>query len=179
MRVLITTLLFLALHGVLSAQDIELAPVVKNTKAATLADDVESLQQQLIELNRDLFILEEDLLFPSSTQLAVYLSVDAGQLFRLDAVELKINDEQVTHYLYTERQVDALARGGVQRLYIGNINQGEHQLSAFMVGIGPENREYKRAVSVTFNKDSDAKAVELQILDDSRSEQPEFRFVEL
>ena len=119
-------------------------------------------------------ILEEDLLFPSSTQVAVYLSLDVGTYFGLDSVELRIDDELATHYLYTERQVNALERGGVQRLYLGNINQGKHQLTAFFVGIGPENRPYKRAVSLTFDKSEEPQAIELTISDSSSKHQPEF-----
>lgn len=144
-----------------------------------LSTQIEDLKKALITLNRDLFILEEDLLFPSSSQVAVYLSLDVGAFFQLDAVELKIDDELATHYLYTERQVNALQRGGVQRLYMGNIPQGEHELTAFFVGIGPENRPYKRAVTLKFEKEDDPQALELKIVDSEAKQQPEFHAVVL
>ncbi|WP_395338897.1 hypothetical protein PN836_013005 [Ningiella sp. W23] len=139
-----------------------------------LGAEIESLRQAIVRLNRDLFILEEDLLFPASTQVAVYLSMDVGEYFALDSVELKIGDETVTQYLYTERQVDALYRGGVQRLYIGNIGQGVHEISAFFIGIGPEQREYKRALSLEFEKTDEPLAIELSVLDSSAKHQPVF-----
>lgn len=139
-----------------------------------LAEQIETLKQAMVNLNRDLFILEEDLLFPSSTQVAVYLAMDVGEYFALDAVELRINGELSTHYLYTDRQVNALFRGGVQRLYLGNVNQGEHELSAYFVGKGPHNREYKRAVSIRFSKDEDPVAIELMVKDSSSKQQPVF-----
>jgi hypothetical protein len=139
-----------------------------------LADEIESLKQAMINLNRDLFILEEDLLFPASTQVAVYLSMDIGEYFALDSVEISINSELATHYLYTERQVDALYRGGVQRLYVGNVGQGEHELTAFFIGIGPEGREYKRAVSLSFSKTDEPLAIELGVVDSSSKQQPQF-----
>lgn len=145
----------------------------------TVADQLQALKRQVIALNRDLFVLEEDLLFPSSTQVVVYLSLDVGAYFTLDSVELKIDNQTATHYLYTEKQVSALARGGVQRLHIGNIAQGDHQISAFFTGFGPKGREYKRAVSASFNKDSEAKVLELSIKDDSTKQQPEFVVIEL
>ena len=145
-----------------------------SSEKPSLNAQIEDLKKALINLNRDLFILEEDLLFPSSTQVAVYLSLDVGVYFQLDAVELVIDDETATHYLYTERQVNALKRGGVQRLYMGNINQGAHELTAFFIGIGPEKRPYKRAVTLTFDKDEDAQAVELRITDSTAKHQPEF-----
>lgn len=149
------------------------------SQEAPLSNQIETLKKALIELNRDLFILEEDLLFPSSTQIAVYLSVDVGTYFSLDAVELKIDNDTVTHYLYTEKQINALYRGGIQRLYMGNVSQGSHELTAFFIGYGPENREYKRAVTLTFDKEDDAKAVELKIIDSSAKHQPEFTAVVL
>ena len=118
-----------------------------------LSAQIETLKQAMVNLNRDLFILEEDLLFPSSTQVAVYLAMNVGEYFALDAVEIRVDGEVKTYYLYTDRQVNALYRGGVQRLYVGNVSQGKHTLSAYFVGIGPQNREYKRAVSIEFEKD--------------------------
>lgn len=139
-----------------------------------LADEMETLKQALVNLNRDLFILEEDLLFPSSTQVAVYLSMDVGEYFKLDAVELKIDGKLATNYLYTDRQVNALYKGGVQRLFVGNINQGSREITAFFIGIGPQNRPYKRAVTLAFEKEDEAATVELKIVDSTSKQQPAF-----
>jgi hypothetical protein len=150
---------------------------VKNQPAVAdsdLATEMETLKQALVNLNRDLFILEEDLLFPSSTQVAVYLSMDVGEYFKLDAVELKIDGKLATHYLYTQRQVNALYKGGVQRLFVGNINQGDREISAFFIGTGPENRPYKRAVTLQFDKDDEAATIELKIVDSTSKQQPTF-----
>lgn len=156
-----------------NTQDTANTPVTLDSQQ-NLADQIETLKQAMINLNRDLFILEEDLLFPSSTQVAVYLAMDVGEYFALDAVEIRLNGKVQTYYLYTERQVDALYRGGVQRLYVGNVNQGDHELTAYFVGIGPEKREYKRAVSVEFTKDEDPVAIELKVIDSTSKQQPIF-----
>ena len=150
-----------------------------NASSQNLSEQIETLKQAMINLNRDLFILEEDLLFPSSTQVAVYLSMDVGEYFGLDAVEIRINGEVKTYYLYTSRQVNALYRGGVQRLYVGNVSQGDHELTAYFVGIGPENREYKRAVSIEFDKDEDPVAIELSVVDSTAKQQPIFNATKL
>ena len=102
----------------------------------SLDQEIQTIKQQVLELNRDLFILEEDLLFPSNTRLSVYLSLDIGEFFSLDAVKLSVNGTVVTNYLYTERQLSALQRGGVQRLYMGNIKAGEHEIVAVFTGRG-------------------------------------------
>lgn len=144
-----------------------------------VTEQLQQLRKEVVALNRDLFVLEEDLLFPSSTQVVVYLSMDVGTYFNLDSVELRIDDQVVTHYLYTEKQIQALFKGGVQKLHIDNLAQGEHQLSAFFIGKGPQEREYKRATSLTFNKTAEAKSLELSIVDSSVKQQPIFEAIEL
>jgi len=145
---------------------------------AALGSQLQDVKSQVLELNRDLFILEEELLFPANTQVAVFLSVDAGDFFALDSVEVKIDDKVVTHYLYTEKQIDALRRGGVHRVYVGNLRTGKHEITAFFVGKGPENRDYKRAATAVFEKGTDAKMLELKVTDASRNYQPDFAVVE-
>lgn len=140
----------------------------------TLDARVQALKKDVKELNRDLFILEEELLFPSNTQLAVFLSIDVGEYFRLDSVQLKIDDKVVANHLYTKRELGALERGGVQRLYLGNVKSGEHELVAMFNGPGPNNRDYRRATTIKFEKGSGAKYMELKIMDVTKKLQPEF-----
>jgi hypothetical protein len=144
------------------------------TRADTPAEDLEEVRQSFLELQRDLVILEEDLLFPASSQLAVFLSMDVGEFFTLDAVTLTLDGEDVTHHLYTARQVDALQRGGVQKLWLGNVKQGAHRLTAMFTGSGPEGRPYRRATTVEFEKTFEPALVELAIRDSEGKYQPEF-----
>jgi len=136
--------------------------------------NIDNLKNEVIELNRDLFILEEDLLFSANTQVSVFLSIDADEFFKLDSVQLKLDDKIVSNYLYTEREIKALKRGGVQRLYIGNLTSGEHELTAFFVGKGPSDRDYKRGTTKTIEKSGYAKYIELKIVGNSSKEQPDF-----
>lgn len=148
-----------------------------NAPAAELAADEElrALKQELVALNRDLFMLEEELLFPASTQVAVYLSMDVGKYFALDAVELSIGKQRVAKYLYTEREVDALHRGGVHRLYLGNLKTGRHELVAVLTGRGPHGREYRRAASLEFEKGLGPQQLELVLRDSEALQQPVFQ----
>lgn len=140
----------------------------------SMSDQVQDIKQQVLELNKDLFILEEELLYPANTQVAVYVSMDQGFYFALDAVKLTIDDEVVANYLYTERQVDALHRGGIQRLYMGNIKSGDHDIVAVFTGRGPKGRDFRRATQITFSKGPTAKNLELKVVDSSATQQPEF-----
>jgi hypothetical protein len=139
-----------------------------------LDQEIQELKKDVVDLNKDLFILEEELLFPANTQVAVFLSVDVGQFFGLDSVQLKIDRKEVINYLYTPREVEALLKGGVQRLYLGNLKVGGHELVAFFNGKGPNERAYRRGASLRFEKGVGAKYLELKIDDRQRKLQPEF-----
>lgn len=141
---------------------------------APVSSQLEQLKQQVIQLNRELFLLEEELLFPPETQLAVFLSIDSGQFFKIDSVELILNDKPVGAFLYTTQQREALQRGAIQPLYKGNVKAGEHNLTAVFVGKGPDNRDYRRAVNYRFAKADDAVLLELQVKDRSTDYQPDF-----
>jgi hypothetical protein len=140
----------------------------------TLDQEVQDLKKQVLDLNRDLFLLEEELLFPANTQVAVFVAMDVGEYFALDSVELKLDDKDVTNYLYTAREVDALIQGGVQRLYIGNMKAGEHELTAVFTGEGPHTRDYRRGATLKFEKGIGPKYIELTISDRENKQQPEF-----
>lgn len=140
----------------------------------SLDEQIQDLKAQTVELNRDLFVLEEDLLFPANTQVAVFVSVDVGDFFALDSIDLKIDNKEVSNYLYTPREVAALLRGGVQRLYVGNLKAGPHELVAFFNGKGPNERYYRRAASLRFEKGLGAKYLELKVTDHQHAQEPEF-----
>ena len=144
------------------------------TDFEALDGDVQGLKEDVLDLNRELFLLEEELLFPANTQVAVFLSMDTGNFFALDSVQLSIDDKPVAKYLYTEREVEALHRGGVQRLYLGNLKAGEHELVAVFTGKGPHGRDYRRATSLDFEKGLGARFLELAITDSDASLQPDF-----
>jgi hypothetical protein len=141
----------------------------------TLDQEVQGLKKEVIDLNKDLFVLQEELLFPANTQVAVYVSMDVGAFFALDSVTLKIDNKEVKNYLYTAREADALLKGGVQEIYLGNLKVGKHELVAFFTGKGPVERGYKRGATITFDKGVGAKYLELKITDRVTKHQPEFK----
>ena len=96
---------------------------------------MQGLKKDVVDLNRELFVLEEELLFPANTQVALFVSMDVGKLFELESVQIKLDDKVVANYLYTPLEVAALHRGGVQRVYVGNLKAGEHSIDAFFTFI--------------------------------------------
>lgn len=144
------------------------------TRFRALDEDVQSLKKEVLDLNRDLFLLEEELLFPANSQIAFFISMDVGEYFELDSVSLKIDGKEVANYLYTEREVGALLRGGVHRVHMGNLKVGDHELIAVFTGKGPHVRDYRRGATMSIDKGIGAKYVELQISDKVQKQQPEF-----
>src|ERR1700682_4080709 len=141
----------------------------------TLDQEVQGMKKEVIDLNKDLFVLQEALLFPANTQVAVYVSMDVGAFFALDSVTLKIDNKEVKNYLYTAREAEALLKGGVQEIYLGNLKVGKHELVAFFTGKGPVERDYKRGATMNFDKGVGAKYLELKITDRVTKHQPEFK----
>jgi len=150
------------------------APDAAPSDFKTLDQEVQGLKKDVIDLNKDLFVLEEELLFPTNTQVALYVSMDVGTFFALDSVTVKIDNKEVKNYLYTAREADALLKGGVQQIYLGNLKVGKHELVAFFTGKGPAQRDYKRGATLNFDKGVGAKYLELKITDRVAKHQPEF-----
>ena len=122
----------------------------RNSKS--LDQEVQALKKEVLDLNRELFVLEEDLLFPANTQVAVFVSMDVGEFFALDSVTLKLDNKEVANYLYTEREAQALLKGGVHRVFIGNLKAGDHELLALFTGQGPHVRDYRRGATIKLDQ---------------------------
>ena len=150
------------------------AAAIESAPTGSLDDRVQQTKADVIRLNRDLLVLEEELLFPANTQVAVFVSMDVGLLFDLDSVQVKLDDKVVTTYLYTPLEVQALHRGGVQRVYLGDLKAGPHEIVVFFTGKGLHDRDYKRATTIKFDKSTEPKYIELQIKDVQQKLQPEF-----
>ena len=140
----------------------------------SLDENVQDLKKEVLDLNRDLFLLEEELLFPANSQVAFFISMDVGEYFKLDSVRLTIDGKEVANYLYTDREAGSLLRGGVHRVHMANLKAGDHELVAIFTGQGPHSREYRRGATMNFSKGIGAKYVELEISDRVRKQQPEF-----
>lgn len=144
-------------------------------KSPVLEKEIQDVKKQVLDLNKELFILEEDLLFPANTQFSIFLSMDIGELFALDGVEIQVDGKNIASHLYTQREINALKKGGVQRIYLGNLASGKHELVAFFTGKGPSKRDYKRGTTIEIEKTSSPLFVELKIVDNLSKQQPEFK----
>lgn len=127
-------------------------------------DQVQTLKKEVIQINNELSLLEEKLLFPSTTQVSIFVSLEAKSDFRLDSVELKVDELVVAKYIYTFRELEALQKNGVQRLHTGNVSTGGHKLATVIRGRSAGGTEFTQTAEHTFTKDVDPKFVEMRII---------------
>jgi len=129
-------------------------------------DDMRSLDGQVQEIKSDVLsiaselnTLEERLLFPSHTQVSLFVSIAEDEEFRLDAVEVEINGDLATHHIYSFKELDALQNGGVQKIYTGNLTTGDHALNVTMIGKLKNGKDFNESGSFTFTKGIKPKAL--------------------
>ena len=118
----------------------------------SLDEQVQEVKSDVLSIAAELSQLEEKLLYPSNTEVAVFVSMADDEPFRLDSVRVAIDGELVTHYIYSYKELEALQEGGIQRLYTGNIRTGEHQLDIAVSGKLPDGSDYNNSRTFSFDK---------------------------
>ncbi|BBM04037.1 hypothetical protein [Microbulbifer sp. GL-2] len=156
-RILQVTILLL-LTSVVTAQD------VSRDDIRGLDEQIQDVKKDVIDLTATLAQLEEKLLFPSNTQVAFFVSIADERPFELESVEVKLNGEIVAHHLYTYREIESLQKGGVQKIYTGNVQAGAHPLEVRFIGKTSSGREYRADASYQVDKAVGPKFVEISIL---------------
>ncbi len=139
-----------------------------------VSDGLQSLKKDVVTLNNELRQMEEKLLFPSSTKFTVFVSLTTGQFFKLESIKLKIDGQLVASHVYSDAQRSSMARGGIQKLYVTNLNQGKHNVTAFFTGIGLNGRAHKLAKTLDFEKGPAGEYLEIAIGDDGNTQEPVF-----
>jgi hypothetical protein len=138
--------------------------------------ELQQFKKDMLEVNKRLLIMEEELLFPANAQLTVFLSLDVGRYLVPDSVTLEVDGKPVQSHLYTKREVDALKRGAVQRLLTTIVKPGNHRVTAVVAGADAHGREVRRGATVEFTKEDAQHYLHLRIVDDTQAQQAEIRF---
>jgi hypothetical protein len=128
-----------------------------------LDEQVQEIKSDVLSIAAELNQLEEKLLYPSNTQVAVFVSLVSGETFRLDSVDIQLDGKPVAHYLYTFKELEALQKGGVQRIYTGNVRPGDHDLQVLVIGKTGGGTDFKRSEHFTVSKNVGPKIVELAL----------------
>lgn len=130
-----------------------------------LDEQVQEIKSDVLSIAAQLNQLEEKLLYPSNTQVAVFVSLAQDETFRLDAVEIRMDGTPVAHHIYTFKELEALRKGGVQRIYTGNIRAGDHDLQVSVVGKTSGGSDFQKTERFTVRKGVGPKIVELSLAD--------------
>ena len=128
-----------------------------------LDEQVQQTKSDVLSIAAELNQLEEKLLYPSGTQVAVFVALAKGDELRLDAVRIQIDGQLVAHYIYSAKELEALRKGGVQRIYVGNVTTGDHQLNVLVDGKLKGGADFNRTEHFTFRKEVKPKLVELTV----------------
>ncbi|MEA3361700.1 MAG: hypothetical protein U9Q61_00270 [Thermodesulfobacteriota bacterium] len=157
LKVILSGVLILLWSGVVYGQDVTRAQI------KGLDEQVQDIKGDVIAIAAELNLLEEKLLYPSHTQISIFLSLVEGEKFRLDSVEILVDGEAVTHHLYTFKELEALQMGGVQRIYTGNIQTGEHAVQVSFSGLTKGGNAFERSESFKVKKDVGPSIVEITL----------------
>jgi len=155
-------LIAFALSSGVGVAPAEAEPVSKE-QMQSLDEQVQEVKSDVLSIAAELNGLEEKLLYPSNTQVAVFVSLAEAEAFRLDSVQLKIDGNPVAHYIYSFKELEALQKGGVQRIYTGNISTGEHQLDVSITGKLSGGKDVGAIESFSFRKDVEPKLVAITL----------------
>lgn len=139
------------------------ADTVSREKIKGLDEQVQDIKTDVLAISSELLQLEEKLIYPSNTQVSVFVSVTPGKGIRLDYMDVAIDGEAVTHHVYTHKELEALKSGGVQRIYTGNVRSGEHRLDVTLSGKTAGNDDYRESASYSFAKEKGPSLVEVSL----------------
>ena len=128
-----------------------------------LDEQIQEIKSDALRMSAELSQLEEKLLYPSGTQVAIFVALANDDTMRLDAVRLQIDGQLVTHHLYSAKELEALRKGGVQRIYVGNVSTGDHQLEVLVDGKLEDGKDFSRTERLTFHKEVKPKLVGLTL----------------
>lgn len=138
-----------------------------DTEMRSLDQQVQEIKSDVLGIAKELSLLEERLLYPSGTQVSVFVSLAEDEEFRLDSVRIDVDGEPAAHHIYTFQELEALRKGGVQRIYTGNVVTGPHRLDVTVVGQSASGRDFSGSRSFEFSKEVEPKLVGLVLTGDS------------
>ena len=153
-----------------------LAQQVSKEQVKGLDEQVQDIKKDVLAISSELQLLEEKLLYPSNTQLSLFVSLKGNGKLRLDAVRLKLDGQDAANHIYTFKELEALQGGGVQHLLSGNVRTGEHSVEVAVIGKTGDT-EFQQVATYTFKKAVEPKLLEI-VIDGSESSAKVIQFKE-
>ena len=155
----------------LAGEDHKAAPLDQQQMRG-LDEQVQEVKSDVLSIAAELNLLEEKLLYPSGTQVAIFVALAKGDQMRLDAVRLQIDGQLVAHYIYSAKELEALRKGGVQRIYVGNLVTGDHQLDVLVDGKLESGADFSHTQQFNFRKEVKPKLLELTVAGPRSGDRP-------
>lgn len=146
--------------------------------ASSLDEDITDLKSEIFAHTGEIFELEQKVLHPVDTRLAVFLTLTNRDGLDLDSVELYVNGQPVASHLYTARETGSLQQGGIQQLFTGNLANGEHQLKAVITARAANDRFVRRESTHRFQKRPGALRLQMALEAKAPDYEPRVSFVE-
>ena len=153
LRVVLLTLVCCCPLAAIAAEDLS------GKDMRSLDGQVQEIKSDVLNIASELRNLEERLLYPTNTQLALFVAIADNEKFRLDSVQIEIDGELATHHIYSFQELEALQKGGVQRIYTGNVVTGGHQLRVTMLGKLENGKDFNASDTFSFDKGVKPKAL--------------------
>jgi len=154
-----------------------MAQQVSKEQIKGLDEQVQDIKKDVLSISSELTQLEEKLLYPSNTQVSLFVSLAQSSKLRLDSVKIKLDDKDSAHHIYTFKELEALQNGGIQRIHTGNLRTGEHSLEATVIGKTSGDTEYRQVATYKFKKSVEPKLLEI-VIDGSGSAAQAIQFKE-
>jgi hypothetical protein len=139
------------------------AQELASAEMRSLDEQVQEIKTDVLGIAAELNRLEEKLLYPSNTQLAIFVSIAEGETFRLDSMQINIDGQLATHYLYGFKELDALQSGGIQRVYTGNVPTGSHEIAVSINGKTPAGDDFNGTETFAFDKGIEPKLLGIEL----------------
>ena len=150
------------LFGLIAAPPLLAGPEATQ-EMRSLDEQVQEVKSEVLSIATELDRLEERLLYPSNTQVAVFVSLASGEAFRLDSVQIQIDGEPVARHVYSFKELEALQKGGVQRIYTGNVSAGDHRIDVSIAGKSASGADFSGSQSFGFSKGAPPKLLEITL----------------
>lgn len=100
-----------------------------------VTQEIQAAKQQVLQLNKELYELEQALLKPITTQAAVYFSIQPIEQFAPLSIDVQLGRLAPIHHVYSEREVQALRMGAVQPLAHSHLAPGAHDVLVRINGV--------------------------------------------
>lgn len=155
--------LLIGMWVAMSAAEEITAREISKEQIKRLGEQVQDIKKDVLDISTGLIQLEEKSIYPLNTRISIFLTVAQGDKSRLDTVRVKIDAKEAVNHVYTAKEVDALQRGGVQRIYTGNLQNGEHLLEVALTGKSTSSNAYQKNANYKFVKDAGNKIIEITL----------------